>query len=199
MGCDLQSVQLALSIQEAEALKAYLGEQDLVVLDEAQNIPDVGRILKILVDTYPEMQVLATGSSSFDLANKTSEALTGRVYPFELFPLSLSEIAGAQGLSVIELHLERMLRFGLYPSLWGADEDEARFQLEESVSNYLYKDVLAYIGVKKSSAVAGLLRLLALQIGQEVAYSELGGRWALIGAQWRTTSTCSNRASWSFG
>jgi predicted AAA+ superfamily ATPase len=185
LNCDLQSVQLALAIQEAEALRAYLGEQDLVVLDEAQNIPDVGRILKILVDTYPEMQMIATGSSSFDLANKTSEALTGRVYPFELFPLALSEIAGGQGHSVIEPHLERILRFGLYPSLWGVDEEEARFQLEELVSNYLYKEVLAYIGSKKSSVVAGLLRLLALQVGQEVAYPELG---AALGIDRRTVA-----------
>lgn len=174
LNCDLQSVQHALSTQEAEVLKAYLGDQDLVVLDEAQNIPDVGRVLKILVDTYPEMQVIATGSSSFDLANKTAEALTGRVYPFELFPLSLAEIAGGQGYSVIEPRLEHILRFGLYPSLWEVSEDEARIQLDELVSNYLYKDVLAYIGIKRSSVVSGLLRLLALQVGQEVAYPELG-------------------------
>ena len=174
LNCDLQSVQHALSTQEAEVLKAYLGNQDLVVLDEAQNIPEVGRVLKILVDTYPEMQVIATGSSSFDLANKTAEALTGRVYSFELFPLSLSEIAGGQGYSAIEPRLEQLLRFGSYPSLWGVSEEEARIQLDELVSNYLYKDVLAYIGIKRSSVVSGLLRLLALQVGQEVAYPELG-------------------------
>jgi len=174
LNCDLQSVQRALATQEAEVLKAYLGDQDLVVLDEAQNIPDVGRVLKILVDTYPEMQVIATGSSSFDLANKTAEPLTGRVYSFELFPLSLAEIAGGQGYSVIEPRLEQILRYGLYPSIWNVSEEEARIQLEELVSNYLYKDVLAYIGIKRSSVVSGLLRLLALQIGQEVAYPELG-------------------------
>ena len=174
LNCDLQSVQQALATQEAEVLKAYLGDQDLVVFDEAQNISEVGRVLKILVDTYPEMQVIATGSSSFDLANKTAEALTGRVYPFELFPLSLAEIAGGQGYSVIDPRLEHILRFGLYPSLWEVSEDEARIQLDELVSNYLYKDVLAYIGIKRSSVVSGLLRLLALQVGQEVAYPELG-------------------------
>lgn len=185
LNCDLQSVQQALATQEAEVLKAYLGDQDLVVLDEAQNIPDVGRVLKILVDTYPEMQVIATGSSSFDLANKTAEPLTGRVYSFELFPLSLAEIAGGQGYSVIEPRLEQILRFGLYPSIWDVSEDEARIQLEELVSNYLYKDVLAYIGIKRSSVVSGLLRLLALQIGQEVAYPELG---AALGIDRRTVA-----------
>jgi predicted AAA+ superfamily ATPase len=174
LNCDLQSVQQPLSIQEAEALKAYLGDYQLVVLDEAQNIPEVGRVLKILVDTYPEMQIIATGSSAFDLANKTGAPLTGRVYPFELYPLSLAEIAGSAGYSVIEPQLEQLLRFGSYPSILNVGEDEARDQLDELVSNYLYKDVLMYLGVKKSSIISGLLRLLALQVGSEVAYPELG-------------------------
>lgn len=174
LNCDLQPVQQALSIPDAEPLKAYLGDQQLVVLDEAQNIPEIGRILKILVDTYPEMQIIATGSSSFTLANQTGEPLTGRVYPFELFALSLSEIAGGDGYSAIQPKLERLLRFGAYPSLLNVSEDEARTQLEELVSNYLYKDVLLYLGVKKSSVLSNLLRLLALQIGGEVVYPELG-------------------------
>ena len=176
LNCDLQSVQAGLGMLEAEALKAYLGEYDLVVLDEAQNIPDVGRVLKILVDTYPDMQMIATGSSSFDLANRTGEALTGRVYPLYLYPLSLGELASNQGYSVIEPKLENLLRFGLYPSIVDASEEDARFELQELVSNYLYKDVLMYIGVKRSSLVSDLLRLLALQLGNEVSYPELGAQ-----------------------
>ena len=174
LNCDLQSVQVGLSMQEAEPLRAFLGDYDLVVLDEAQNIPDVGRVLKILVDTYPEMQIVATGSSSFDLANRTGEALTGRVYPFTLYPISIQELAGSQGFSVVEPRLENILRFGLYPSLIDASEEDARFELQELVSNYLYKDVLAYIGMKRSSVVQNLLILLALQMGNEVSYPELG-------------------------
>ena len=176
LNCDLQSVQAGLGMLEAEALKAYLGEYDLVVLDEAQNIPDVGRVLKILVDTYPDMQMIATGSSSFDLANRTGEALTGRVYSLYLYPLSLGELASNQGYSVIEPKLENLLRFGLYPSIVDASEEDARFELQELVSNYLYKDVLMYIGVKRSSLVSDLLRLLALQLGNEVSYPELGAQ-----------------------
>ena len=124
LNCDLLSVQQALSVQEAEPLKSYLGDQQLVVLDEAQNVKGIGMALKILVDTYPEMQIIATGSSSFDLANKTGEPLTGRVFPFKLYPLSLQEIAGSDGYSVIEPLLEQFLRFGLYPSVIDLHDDE---------------------------------------------------------------------------
>lgn len=176
LNCDLQSVQNGLSIQEAEPLRTFLGDYDLIVLDEAQNIPQMGRILKILVDTYPEIQIIATGSSSFDLANRTGEALTGRVYPFYLFPLSVQELAGDQGYSVIESRLDTILRFGLYPSLSDATEEDARFELGELVSNYLYKDIFMYMGIKRSSVVQNLLRLLALQLGNEVSYPELGAQ-----------------------
>lgn len=172
--CDLQSVQTGLAIQEATLLKSFLGEYDLVVLDEAQNIPDIGKILKILVDTYPEMQIIATGSSSFDLANRTGEPLTGRAYPLRLYPVSLQELAGKSGYSVIESRLDNLLRFGLYPSIIDLPERDAQIELQELVSSYLYKDVLMYIGVKRSKIVSDLLRLLALQVGNEVSYTELG-------------------------
>ena len=167
-------MQTGLAVQEAALLKSFLGEYDLVVLDEAQNIPDVGKILKILVDTYPEMQIIATGSSSFDLANRTGEPLTGRVYPLRLYPVSLQELAGKSGYSVIESRLDNLLRFGLYPSIIDLSEKDAQTELQELVSSYLYKDVLMYIGIKRSKMVGDLLRLLALQVGNEVSYTELG-------------------------
>jgi predicted AAA+ superfamily ATPase len=176
LNCDLQSVQLGLGLQEAEPLKAFLGDQDLVVLDEAQNIPEIGKVLKILVDTYPEMQIIATGSSTFELAHMTSAALTGRVYPFSLYPLSLQEIAGQDGYSVIEPRLEHLLRFGLYPSIFGQSEEEARTQLDELVSSYLYKDILAHGGIKQPMVLRDLVRLLALQVGSEVSYNELANK-----------------------
>ena len=174
LNCVLQSVQMGLAVQEAGLLKSFLGEYDLVVLDEAQNIPEVGKILKILVDTYPGMQIIATGSSSFDLASRTGEPLTGRVYPLRLYPVSLQELAGSSGYSVIEARLNNLLRFGLYPSIIDLSERDAQTELQELVSSYLYKDVLMYIGVKRSRMVSNLLRLLALQVGNEVSYPELG-------------------------
>lgn len=173
LNCDLRSVQQGLGEQEAEVLRYYLGDNDLVVLDEAQNIPDIGQILKILVDTYPEMQIIATGSSSFRLANAVGEPLTGRVTSFELYPLSIQEIAGNQGFSVIEPRLQHLLRFGSFPDIVDADEAYARELLEELVSNYLFKDVLAFSGIKKETVLFDLVRMLALQLGNEVSYTGL--------------------------
>lgn len=174
LNCDLLSVRGALQSQEASALKAFLGEQDLVVLDEAQQIEHVGRILKILVDEFPEMQVIATGSSSFGLGSQAAEPLTGRMYRFELYPLSLAELAGDQGYSVVEPRLDFLLRFGAYPAIVDLSETEARVALDELVSNYLYRDALAFVGMPKSTVLLKLLELLARQIGQEVSYQELG-------------------------
>lgn len=174
LNCDLLSVRSGLQIEEATALKAFLGEQDLVVLDEAQQIENIGRILKILVDEFPEMQMIATGSSSFGLGNQTAEPLTGRMLRFELYPLSLVELAGGQGYSAVEPRLDFLLRFGAYPAIVDLSEAEARVALDELVSNYLYRDALAFVGVRKSTALIKLLELLARQIGQEVSYQELG-------------------------
>jgi hypothetical protein len=174
LNCDLLSVRSALQIEEAVALKAFLGAQDLVVFDEAQQIENIGRILKILVDEFPEMQVIATGSSSFGLGNRTAEPLTGRMYRFALYPLSLAELAGDQGYSAVEPRLDFLLRFGSYPSIVALSEAEARVALDELVSNYLYRDALAFVGMRKSTVLVKLLELLARQIGQEVSYQELG-------------------------
>ncbi len=173
LNCDLLSVRRALEIEEATTLRAFLGDQDLVVLDEAQQVENIGRILKILVDEYPEMQVIATGSSSFELVNQAAEPLTGRMYRFVLYPLALQELAGDQGYSVIEPRLDFLLRFGAYPSIVGLSEQEARVELDELVSNYLYRDALAFVGVRKSTVLIKLLELLARQIGQEVSYHEV--------------------------
>ena len=174
LNCDLLSVRRALEIEEATTLKAFLGDQDLVVLDEAQQIENIGRILKILVDEYPAMQVIATGSSSFNLVNQTAEPLTGRMYRFELYPLALQELAGDQGYSAIEPRLDFLLRFGAYPSIVNLSEQEARVELDELVSNYLYRDALTFVGMTKSTVLIKLLELLARQIGQEVSYQEIG-------------------------
>lgn len=181
VNCDDLTNQRVLEVQEAASLKAFLGDHDLVVLDEAQNIQGIGKVLKLLVDTYPQMQIIATGSSSFDLANRAAEPMTGRVYPLELYPLSLQEIAGDRGFIEIEPRLENLLRFGQYPDVFAEGEEDARTKLNELVSNYLYKDVLAYAGVKKASVIANLLRLLALQIGNEVSYNELSQNLGIDG------------------
>ncbi len=174
LNCELLSVQHGLADLEAEKLKAYVGNYKIVVLDEAQNIPDIGKKLKMMVDTYPDLQIIATGSSSFDLAGKVSEPLTGRAFTMVLYPLSAREIVAASDRFSFDAHWERVLRFGLYPEVYALPEKEAVERLDEIASDYLYKDILRFEGMKKSNVIKNLLQLLALQVSSEVSYQEVG-------------------------
>jgi len=176
LNCENFSVQRGLAELEAERIKSFLGNYKIIVLDEAQVIPDIGKALKLIVDTYPEMQIIATGSSSFGLAQKAAEPLTGRNFQFTLYPFLLEEIKGEKGLSFLDPKLEQLLRFGNYPGVLGLSEKEAKERLSEIASNYLLKDVLQVDGIKKSSMIRDLLRLIALQIGREVSYNELAAQ-----------------------
>jgi len=171
--CDLISVQDALSIPEANRIKDFLGDHNIIILDEAQRIKNIGLTLKILIDTYPELQIIATGSSSFDLANEINEPLTGRKIVFNLFPLSVEEIMGDNGFLYIDSKLEKILRYGTYPDVFFSEDKEAASKLEEIASSYLFKDILSFDKIKKSSIIVKLLQLLALQVGSEVSYNEL--------------------------
>jgi len=171
--CDLISVQDALSIPEANRIKDFLGDHNIIILDEAQRIKNIGPTLKILIDTYPELQIIATGSSSFDLANEINEPLTGRKIVFNLFPLSVEEIMGDNGFLYINSKLEKILRYGTYPDVFFSEDKEAASKLEEIASSYLFKDILSFDKIKKSSIIVKLLQLLALQVGSEVSYNEL--------------------------
>ncbi|MEI8321181.1 MAG: ATP-binding protein [Alphaproteobacteria bacterium] len=182
LNCELLSVNQELSTSNEIVLKNYLGNLDLVVLDEAQHIENIGLVLKILVDTYPEIQVIATGSSSFDLANKTGEPLTGRARKFILYPLSIQELHSQYDQFQLNSYLDKILRFGLYPSVFQASEEDAPMELEEIASNYLYKDILSFEKVKSSETLSQLLQLLALQLGNEVSYNEIGTQLGLDSA-----------------
>jgi len=173
LNCEILSVQQSLKITEPKRLKDYFGKAKLIVLDEAQKIENIGLVLKLLVDTFPQIQIVATGSSSFDLGNKVNEPLTGRVDKFILYPFSLEEIKKEKNAFEIDASIERILRFGLYPEVFFLSEKEAIFRLDEITSNYLFKDVLNFEGIKKSKIIVGLLQLLALQIGSTVSYNEI--------------------------
>jgi hypothetical protein len=173
LNCEMLSVQEGLKDAEGEKIKSFLGDYKLVVLDEAQNIPNIGKILKIAVDTFPELQIIATGSSSFDLANKSAEPLTGRNFTFTLYPFSVGEIKQLGDWFYVNSKLESIMRFGLYPEVFSLPEKEAAERLEELSANYLYKDILQFEGIKKSTIIKNLLQALALQVGQEVSYQEL--------------------------
>jgi predicted AAA+ superfamily ATPase len=176
LNCEILSVEQSLKEAEPEKLKAFLGDYKVIVLDEAQNIPETGRILKIITDSLKEVQIIATGSSSFDLAYKTSEPMTGRVIHHILYPLSVMEIkADADWLSV-DAKLDKLLRFGSYPEVYTSNEDDAIKKLNEISFSYLFKDLLKFEGIKKSSLLKNLVLSLALQLGNEVTYNELAAK-----------------------
>lgn len=176
LNCDLDSVRSAVTIKESKRLRDYFGDNDLVVLDEAQNVPEIGKVLKIINDEIPHIQIIATGSSSFDLAEKTAEPLTGRHISFVLHALSIQEIINNNSLGLVglESELEQILRFGSYPETYSiADENKKMQNLNAIASDYLYKDVLKFEKLKKAPIIGDLLKLLALQLGQEVSLQSL--------------------------
>lgn len=151
----------------------YFGKQTkLVIIDEAQQIPDIGRKLKLIYDSKSDIQVIATGSSSFDLQDETNEALTGRKAEFYLYPISFQELVGYTSLMEEKRLLNTRLVYGTYPEVINKPGEEAN-TLFEIGNSYLYKDVLKYEGIRKSSVIEKLLQAIAYQIGREVSYSEL--------------------------
>ena len=173
LNCEILSVKDQLKDPEPEKLKFFLGDAKLIVLDEAQSIENIGLILKVLIDTYPDMQIIATGSSSFDLANKINEPLTGRALEFKLYPLSVQELKESKDSFDVESKIEKLLVFGSYPEVFLLNKEDAIQKLDQIASNYLFKDALSYDGLKKPTILVKLLKSLALQVGNEVNYNEL--------------------------
>jgi hypothetical protein len=170
----------ALASQERQTLNEVLGGADVLIIDEAQRVPEIGINLKIMIDNNPQVTILATGSASFDLANKINEPLTGRKLLFNLFPVSYSEIQQAFGALEARSSLERWLIWGGYPAIVTTEDPGLRSRLlGELVGAYLYRDILELEGVRHSEKLVDLLRLLAFQIGQEVAISELAASIAM--------------------
>ncbi len=169
----------ALSSQNRRILGELLGNSALLVIDEAQRVPNIGLNLKILVDNYPNVAIVATGSSSFDLANKVSEPLTGRKLTLTLYPVSYGELAETLGEFEAHADLERWLIWGGYPGIVTAEAGLRERLLGELVGSYLYRDILELDGVRRAEKIVDLLRLLAFQIGQEVSIAELATTLAL--------------------
>ncbi len=170
----------ALASQSHQTLGELLGDAELLIIDEAQRVPNIGLNLKILVDFFPHARILATGSASFDLANKISEPLTGRQLTFHLYPLSYSELSAAFGPLEARAQLERWLIWGGYPAIVTAETPQLRQRLlNELVGAYLYRDLLEWEGLRRANKIVDLLRLLAFQIGQEVSVAELAASLAL--------------------
>jgi len=175
LNCDEGDIQAALSEKKTSSeLRKFLGEAKLITLDEAQRIPNIGLVLKLLVDTFPDQQILATGSSSFELSNKVVEPLTGRKYELFLPPFSLQELRSEEDTLERKRLLEHRMLYGMYPEVVRSSGAQVEENLKNISRSYLFKDILALQNIRHSETLEKLLQALALQIGSEVSYSELG-------------------------
>ena len=175
LNCDEMVTADALKPTSLAALERVIGQAKRIVIDEAQRVENIGVTLKLLIDTHPELDIIATGSSSFDLAGKVKEPLTGRAYEFFLTPLSLAEIKGYFGYNDLQLEtlLPRLMRLGSYPGIVLTDDSRADEEIIALATNYVYKDSLELVELRQRQLLPRLLQALALQIGQEVSYHEL--------------------------
>lgn len=154
--------------------KRLLANVKVLVIDEAQNIPEIGLILKLIVDSIEDIKIIATGSSVFDLSNKLGEPLVGRKNTIYLFPLAQMEFNKYENFKETTQKLEERLLFGSYPELEQyPDWNDKINYLKEIVNSYLLKDILVYEGIKQSNKILDLLKLIAFQLGQEVSLQEL--------------------------
>ena len=171
-GDDLD-VQELFSQMTSTRLKALLGATKILIIDEAQRIPDIGLRLKLITDQIKEVQVIATGSSSFELASKVNESLAGRKREFRMYPISFSEMVSHTNL-LEELRLipHRMI-YGYYPEVVSNPGNEAVI-LKELSDSFLYKDILSFESINKPDKIVRLLKALAFQIGNQVSYNEIG-------------------------
>lgn len=156
----------------SNGLKLMAGDARILVIDEAQRIRNIGIAIKLLVDNYPELQVIATGSSSFELANEINEPLTGRKFEHFLFPLSFTELRNHLGMMEEKRLLNHRIIYGSYPEVINNPGREQQV-LSSLSDSYLYKDILVWKSIKKPQALEKLIKAFALQIGSEVSFHEL--------------------------
>lgn len=161
--------------QSIEKLKDFVGQHRYLVIDEAQYIHKIGINLKLIVDHIPDIKVIATGSSSFDLAHDVGEPLTGRKFVLKLFPLAQMEISYTEKPHETRANLENRLIYGSYPEVVTLRDNKMREEyLRELIASYLFKDILALEGIRYSEKLVRLLQLLAFQIGNDVSLAEIG-------------------------
>lgn len=184
INCDETDYRAILTDISSTELKEIVGSKNVVFIDEAQRVKNIGLTLKLFVDNFPEKQVIATGSSSLDLSDEIVEPLTGRKYEFQLFPFALSELEDKYSFLETKRILENRIIMGMYPEIVNKS-DEAEILLKSLSSSYLYKDVLQYQEIRKPELLEKLLTALALQIGSEVSYNELAN---LLGVSKQTVA-----------
>ena len=172
LNCDEPQTVTALTNCNLRELQMVIGANKFVVIDEAQKVDNIGLTLKLIVDNMPDVQVIATGSSAFELRNCLNEPLTGRKYEYQMFPISSKEIYQSSGYIDLKGLLETRLIYGSYPDILNHAND-ARELLRMLTDSYLYKDILATDNLRKPDVLDKLLRALAFQVGSEVSYNEL--------------------------
>lgn len=182
MNGDDTDIQDLFKNMSSTRLRALIGNSKYVVIDEAQRIPDIGIRLKLITDQIPSVQVIATGSSSFELTSKVNEPLTGRKREFKMFPLTFGEMTKNTSLLDELRMIPHRLVYGYYPEVVCNQGDEKAI-LKELSDSYLYKDILALDNINKPDKLMRLLKALALQIGSQVSYNEIGN---LIGLDSKT-------------
>jgi uncharacterized protein len=175
--CESALVQNIFSQNNIDNIMSLIGDYDLIVLDEAQTIADIGWRLKLIHDYQSnsdrKIKIIATGSSSFELANKINEPLTGRAQQFWLYPLSLLELRQKYSTPEIKQKLDNLLIYGIYPSIFDQSIETINLEIGKIFSNYLYKDILNFENIKNSTLLNDLTKLLALQIGSEISLNSL--------------------------
>ncbi|MDX2246820.1 MAG: ATP-binding protein [Bacteroidia bacterium] len=175
VNADLNSHVEVFSSRDIHKLRLFVSGFDILFIDEAQRIPEIGINLKILHDNFPDLRILVTGSSSLDLASRIQEPLTGRTWTFRLHAFSAEELSAGPGLLEYHSRLEEWLLFGAYPGVMELRHaQDKKIFLSELTQAYLYKDILELSGIRHSGKLRDLLRLLAFQIGSEVSFNELG-------------------------
>lgn len=170
-----QDVRRQLEYRSTQRYKNIIGGKSLLIIDEAQKIPEIGNVLKLMVDTIAGIKILATGSSAFDLEKFTGEPLTGRKHTFYLFGLSEKELNQTENIFEKEANLRNRLVYGNYPELIHLEDlQERKAYLDELIKSYLLKDILEFDLIRNSEKILQLLRLIAYQLGSEVSFTELG-------------------------
>lgn len=169
---DEPEVRETLSDINSQELRLLIASNRLVIIDEAQRIPNIGLTLKRITDNFPDVQLMVTGSSSLELQNTLNEPLTGRKYEYHLYPISTGELLESNGLISVKQSLESRLIYGSYPEII-CHPEEAKELLINIADSYLYKDILAMDSIRRPALLEKLLVALALQIGSEVSYNEL--------------------------
>ena len=173
LNCELPVVSDTLSSKDPVRIKSLFENHKYIALDEAQTIQNIGSVLKIIYDELPQYKIIATGSSSFEIANKIIEPLTGRNIKFRLFALSLSELKRGHNWLWVLQNLNDLLVYGTYPGLLNLQVPNRQLKLAEITTDYLFRDVLIYESIKNPLLIRQLLKALALQIGQLVSTNEL--------------------------